>query len=147
MRLSGTYRFDTPREQLWDTLMDPAVVGSCVPGARAFTPLTADKYEIELEVRVGVISGVYKCTLEVADRVEPASYRLIVQGAGARTNVTGAGMVALSAEEGATELSFEGDVQVTGMLARVGQRLMGNVARSQIDRFFECLRAKAATGS
>ncbi len=147
MRLSGTYRFDTPRERLWDTLMDPAVVGSCVPGARAFTPLTADKYEIELDVRVGVISGVYKCTLEVADRVEPASYRLSVQGAGARTNVTGAGMVALSAEEGATELNFEGDVQVTGVLARVGQRLMGNVARSQIDRFFECLRAKAATGS
>ena len=146
MRLSGSYRFDIPRERLWDTLMDPAVVGSCIPGVRAFTPLAPDKYEIELGVSVGAISGAYKCMLEVADKTAPASYRMTVRGSGARTNITGSGTIALSAEEDATELSFQGDVQVTGVLARVGQRLMGNVAKSQIDRFFECLRTKVAAG-
>ena len=82
MRMSGSYRFDIPRERLWDTLMDPAVVGSCIPGVRAFTPLSPDKYEIELGVSVGPISGAYKCMLEVADKAAPASYRMTVQGAG-----------------------------------------------------------------
>ena len=144
MKLSGSYRFDVPRERLWATLMDPAVVGSCIPGVRAFTPLSGDRYEIELGVSVGIVSGAYKGTLAIVDQVEPASYRMTIKGSGARTNVTGAGTITLAAEEGATELSFEGDVQVTGVLARAGQRLMGNVAKSQIDRFFGCLRSKAA---
>ncbi len=146
MKLSGTYRFDLPRERLWATLMDTAAVGACIPGVSAFTPLGDDRYEIELSVRVGIVSGSYKGTLAMTDVVEPESYRMTVQGSGGRTEIRGAGSLALADDGGATELIFEGDVQVTGVLARVGQRLMGSVAKSQIDRFFDCLRAKAAEG-
>ena len=144
MKLSGVYRFDVPRARLWQTLLDAAVVGSCIPGVSAFTPLGDDRYEIELAVRVGIVSGSYKGTLAISDKVEPESYRMTVAGAGARTEIRGTGSLALADAGDATELSFEGDVQVTGVLARVGQRLMGSVARSQMDRFFDCLRARAA---
>ena len=144
MKLSGAYRFDVPRARLWATLMDTAAVGSCIPGISAFTPLGGDRYEIELSVRVGIVSGSYKGTLAISDMVEPEAYRMTVQGSGGRTEIRGSGSMALADDGGGTELSFEGDVQVTGVLARVGQRLMGSVAKSQIDRFFDCLRAKAA---
>lgn len=146
MKLSGAYRFDVPRERLWQTLMDTAVVGSCIPGVSAFTPLGGDHYEIELSVRVGIVSGSYKGTLAITDAVELESYRMTVEGSGARTEIRGSGSLALADDGEGTELSFEGDVQVTGVLARVGQRLMGTVAKTQIDRFFDCLRAKAAEG-
>ena len=147
MKLSGAYRFDVPRERLWQTLMDAEVVGSCVPGVSAFTPLGGDRYQIELSVRVGIVSGSYKGTLAIADMVEPESYRMTIEGSGSRTEIRGGGSIALAEDGDATELSFEGDVQVTGVLARVGQRLMGSVAKSQIDRFFGCLHAKAAEGA
>ena len=143
MKLSGTYRFDVPRARLWETLMDTSVVGSCIPGVSAFTPLGGDRFEIALSVRVGIVSGSYKGALTIVDKVEPASYRMAVEGSGARTEIRGAGTIALADEGGVTALSFEGDVQVTGVLARVGQRLMGSVAKSQIDRFFDCLRERA----
>ena len=145
MKLDGSYRFEVPRERLWETLMDPGAVRECVPGVRSFDIVAPDHYEIEVSVRVGVVSGSYKATLEVVERTAPASYRMVVQGSGARTNVRGEGGVALTAEEdGATMLAFDGDVQVTGVLARAGQRLMSNVAKTQIDRFFKCLESKAA---
>ena len=145
MKLEGSYRFDIPRERLWETLMDPAAVRECVPGVRSFDIVAPDRYEIEVSVRVGVVSGSYKATLEVVEKTAPDSYRMVVQGSGARTNVRGEGGVVLAAEEdGATTLAFDGDVQVTGVLARAGQRLMSNVAKTQIDRFFKCLESKAA---
>ena len=146
MKLSGAYRFDVPRQRLWQTLMDTAAVGACIPGVSAFTPLGGDRYEIELSVRVGIVSGSYRGTLAITDVVEPESYRMTVEGSGARTEIRGTGSLALADDGEGTELSFEGDVQVTGVLARVGQRLMGTVAKTQIDRFFDCLRAKAAEG-
>ncbi len=145
MKLQGSYRFDVPRERLWDTLMDPAAVRECVPGVRSFATVAPDRHEIEVAVRVGVVSGSYKATLEVVEQTAPVSYRMVVQGSGARTNVKGEGGVALTAEDdGTTTLTFEGDVQVTGVLARAGQRLMSSVAKTQIDRFFQCLNSKAA---
>ena len=93
-------------------------------------------------MRVGIVSATYKGTMEIKDKAAPASYRIVVRGAGVRTNLSGGGQIDLAAEDGATNLNFHGDVQVTGVLARAGQRLMSNVAKQQIDRFFKCLSSK-----
>jgi len=37
-------------------------------------------------------------------------------------------------------------VQTGGPIARVGQRLIGGVARMMLDRFFECLKTKLEVG-
>ena len=144
MRLSGSYEFGMPRERVWDALMDPALLASCIEGVRDFAPTGPDSYAFEVAIRVGPVSASYKGAVEVAGASPPESYRLIVSGDGARSSVRGAGDVTLAATGPAsTTLTFEGDVQVTGMLARVGQRLLSTVASAQADRFFSCLQAKA----
>ena len=122
--------------------MDPSFVRECIPGVKTFTPLSPDSYQVEIALRVGIVSATYKGTMEIADKAAPASYRIVVRGAGVRTNLSGGGQVDLATEDGATNLNFDGDVQVTGVLARAGQRLMSNVAKQQIDRFFKCLSSK-----
>ena len=58
------------------------------------------------------------------------------------TDLTGDAVVSLTAEGDATAVTFDGDVTVTGALVRVGQRFMSSAAKSQFDRFFECLRER-----
>ena len=111
MKLSGVYRFNIPREQLWEALFDPAVVGECVPGLKNFTQQTADRYDVELGMRVGIVSGTYKGTVETVEKTAPASCRVVIQGTGVRTNLKGEGSVVLTAENGGTTLTFEGDVR------------------------------------
>ncbi len=144
MKLTGNYQFSIDREGLWDALMDPAVVGGCIPGVRSFSSLGADRYTFDVTFRVGIVSGAYKGTLEVRDADPPNAYRMVVQATGVRTDMSGEGDVTLSNDGGVTTLTFDGDIHVTGVLARVGQRLMSNVAKTQIDRFFRCLSEKAA---
>ena len=145
MKLQGDYRFQLSQEKLWDALMDPELVKECIPGVKTFAPISADKYRVEVSMRVGIVSAAYSGTMEIVDRVAPSSYRMIVRGSGVRTNLTAEGEISLTPlDDGATNLEFKGDVQVTGALARVGQRLMGNVAQQQIGRFFNCLGSKIA---
>ena len=144
MKVSGSYRSNVPRKQLWDALMDPAAVESCIPGVREFKTLSPDEFEIEVRVGVGAVSGSYKGKLEIVDRSEPESYGMAVSAKGSMTTIKGQGTMRLAEDGEGTELSYEGEALVTGMLARVGQRLMGNVAKTQIDRFFDCLSSKAA---
>ena len=142
MKLRGTYRFQASPERLWDALLDPDLVKECIPGVKTFSEIAPDKYRVEVALRVGIVSATYIGTMELADKVPHSSYRMIVRGSGVRTNLSAQGKIALSAEDGGTTLSFNGDVQVTGVLARVGQRLMTNVAQQQIGRFFNCLNSK-----
>ncbi len=142
MKLSGVYRFHIPREQLWEALFDPAVVGECVPGLKNFTQQSVDRYDVEISMRVGIVSGTYKGTVEIIEQSAPDFCRVAIRGTGVRTDLKGEGSVALTEEDGGTALAFEGDVQVTGTLARVGQRFMSSVAQTQFDKFFQCLSAK-----
>ena len=145
MKLQGNYLFSVSPERLWDALLDPSLVRECIPGIKTFAPLSPDSYRVEIGLRVGIVSATYKGTMEITEKVAPSSYSIIVRGAGVRTNLSGKGQITLAPEEAeATNLIFEGDVQVTGVLARAGQRLMTNVAKQQIDRFFKCLSSKIA---
>ena len=142
MKVNGTYKFDATPERVWDALLDPDVVGDCIPGVEKFTTVSPDNYEVEIGVKVGVFSGAFNGTMEISDKDPLSSYRMKVTGAGPMTNLTGEATVSLTPDGDATSVTFDGDVTVTGGLARVGQRFMSSAAKSQFDRFFERMREK-----
>ena len=144
MKISGTYRFDAAPERVWDALLDPDVVRDCIPGVQEFAVVTPDSYRVEVGVKVGVFSGSLSGTMEVFDKQPISSYRMSVRGAGPMTNLSGDALVSLSAEGDATIVSVDGDVTVTGSLARVGQRFMSSAAKSQFDDFFERLSERVS---
>ncbi len=144
MKISGTYRFDAVPERVWDALLDPDVVRDCIPGVQEFAVVTPDSYRVEVGVKVGVFSGSLSGTMEVFDKQPISSYRMSVRGAGPMTNLSGDALVSLSAEGDATIVSVDGDVTVTGSLARVGQRFMSSAAKSQFDDFFERLSERVS---
>ncbi|MDE2861109.1 MAG: carbon monoxide dehydrogenase subunit G [Chloroflexota bacterium] len=139
MKISNTYRFDAAQERVWDALLDPEVVRDCIPGVQDMQIVTPDSYRVEVGVKVGVFSGSLTGTLEIFDKQPMSSYRMSVRGAGPMTNLTGDALVSLSADGDATTVTVDGDVMVTGALARVGQRFMSSAAKSQFDDFFERL--------
>ena len=53
-------------------------------------------------------------------------------------------MIALRADGETTAVDVSATVQTGGPIARVGQRLIGSVAKMMLDRFFACLQSKVA---
>ncbi len=144
MKVNGRYRIEASRDRLWDAIMDPDVVGQCIPGVQRIIAVSPDNYELDINVKVGVFSGSFNGTLEVLDKDAPVSYRMVVRGAGPMTSMSGEAAVSLEPDDDATLLTFDGDVRVAGALARVGQRFMSSAAKSQFDTFFQRLRDKLA---
>lgn len=145
MQLEGTHTFSAPRELVWRVMLDPAALASCLPGCEGFQPLGDDRYEAVLNVKVGPVSGAFKSRIQLADIKEPDSYRLLVEGSGGPGSIKGAGTLVMTDAPEGTLVSYSGDVQVTGTVARVGQRLIGSVAKMMVSRFFECMDGKIAT--
>ena len=143
MKIEGKYSFSVSRQKLWDTLLDPDVLASCIPGCQEFRPTSDGRYMVSLKVGVGAVSGTYRATVAVLDKVEPETYTMLVEGKGSGTTIAGRGTMTLHETENGSEVSLVADARVTGIVARVGQRLMGSASKSLVGQFFSCIRAKA----
>ena len=65
---------------------------------------------------------------------------MTIEGSGNLGFANGTSTVTLTpADDGGTTVHVDADSQVGGAVARVGQRMMGSVAKGMLDRFFGCL--------
>ena len=142
MDISGSYRFDAPPDRVWNLLMDPAAIASCIPGCNELAPEGEDCYRAKLSVALSAITGTYDGTVVISEKDPPVSYRLTVDGQGKPGFVKGSATIRLTADGDGTVVGVSGTVQTGGPIARLGQRLIGGVASMMQDRFFESLRAK-----
>src|SRR5258705_12988594 len=129
MEITGTYPFNAPPARVWELLMDPAAIASCVPGCEELTPDGEDKYHARLKVALAAITGTYDGTIVISDKVPGQSYKLTVEGQGRPGFVKGSATIALRAEGAGTIVDVSGDVETGGMIARLGQRLISGVSR------------------
>ena len=71
----------------------------------------------------------------------------MVEGTGKIGFMKGDGLLTLSPAGDGTNVQYDGDVQVGGTIAAVGQRLLDTTARMLIKRFFEKLATEAEAAS
>ncbi len=148
MELSGDYLFDAPQTLVWDALQDPNVLGAVMPGGKGFEKIGENQYTGTLEVKVGPVQGAFQGKLTLTD-IKPAErYKLEVDGRGAPGYVKATGGMHLETRGSQTYMEYNGQAQVGGRIASVGQRLLESAARSivrqSLDALNEYLKVQAA---
>jgi uncharacterized protein len=140
MKIEGEYVFNGPREEVWELVRDPEVLSTALPGTQSLNQVSESEYEGTMHVRVGPVAGVFAGRLVVSDEVPPESLTLTVEGRGAPGFATGTGHVQLfSQEDDTTLMKYEGEMQIGGKLASVGQRLLDTASKSMIRQGLEAL--------
>jgi len=145
MELKAAYTFDASLARVWDLLMDPETIAACLPGCQRCEPAGEDCYTVALTAGVAAITGSFSGKVTIKEKIVPLSYRLIVEGRGAPGFARGESSVTLRPVEGGVSVEVDAVVSVGGIIAQVGQRLLGATARLMMDRFFKCLQAKLST--
>ena len=140
MELAGEYVFDGPREEVWEMMRDPAVLATALPGTQSLDQVDENEYAGKMHVRVGPVAGVFSGRVLVSDEVPPESYVLSVEGRGGPGFGKGSGRVRLIDQgDGKTLMKYEGELQIGGKLASVGQRLIESVSKSLLRQGLESL--------
>lgn len=140
MKLEGEYVFDGPREEVWEIIRDPEILATALPGTQSLEQVSENEYAGKMHVRIGPVSGVFAGKILVSDEEPPESCTLTVDGRGAPGFAKGTGHVQLSELEGdKTLMEYDGDMQVGGRLASVGQRLIDTASKSMIQQGLESL--------
>jgi carbon monoxide dehydrogenase subunit G len=140
VKINGEYLFNGPQDEVWEIMRDPEVLATALPGTKSLDKVGENEYQGEMNVRVGPVGGLFSGHLVVSNEVPPASLTLTVDGRGSPGFMNGAGNVVFEDQgDGKTLMKYEGEVQIGGKLASVGQRLLDTASKSMIRQGLETL--------
>lgn len=140
MKIEGEYVFNGPREEVWKIVRDPEVLSTALPGTQSLELVSENEYEGEINVRIGPVGGEFAGRVVISDEIPPESCTMSVEGKGKPGFVKGTGNVQLIAQDDEkTLMKYEGEVQIGGRLASVGQRLIDTASKSMINQGLDTL--------
>jgi carbon monoxide dehydrogenase subunit G len=145
MKLEGKQKINAPRERVFQALTDPVVLQKCIPGCEELEKTGEGQYKAKLSAGVGSIKSIFTATVTIADVVPPSHYTLTIEGKGQPGFVKGTGNLDLSADGDGTLVQYSGDVNIGGIIASVGQRMLQAAANMMAGRFFKALEAETKT--
>jgi uncharacterized protein len=146
MKLEGSYEVKAPRDKVWSAFLDPETLRKAIPGCEKLEMIGPDEYKATLKIGVAAVKGTFEGKVRLLDKKPSDSYRLAAEGSGGPGFVRADTLISLAdIEGGGTRVSYSADVQVGGLIAGVGQRMLGGVSKMMADQFFNRMSEQLST--
>jgi uncharacterized protein len=142
VKVSGTHILNAPRDRVWQLLNDPAFLKVCLPGCESMEATGPDQYQATLTVGIAAVKGKYTGSVSLSDKEPPQRFTMRVEGKGTGGFMQGTGLLELADDPQGTKVTYQGDVQVGGPIASVGQRLLDGAAKMMVGQFFTTVNAQ-----
>jgi uncharacterized protein len=146
MQIEKTFQVEEPVDQVWALLSDPRRVAACVPGASITEQVDEKTYKGTISVKVGPSVTDYKGELQIV-RLDPENHEIEIVGKG--QDVKGRGSASMrmtgkarSLDSGGTEVTGVSEVNVVGILAQMGARVINEVSNVIFAQFIKNFQAQ-----
>jgi hypothetical protein len=136
MKIEGAHEIPAPRQRVWEAFLDPEQLRKAIPGCERLEAIGEDEYKATMKVGVAAVKGTFEGKVRITDKKAPDAYRMGVEGSGGPGFVRGEAAITLSDTPTGTRVAYSADVQVGGLIAGVGQRMLGGVSKMMADQFF-----------
>lgn len=125
--------------------MDTDTLAKIVPGISRLEKTGENTFKSFIDIKLGLINGSFTGDLQMEDIVEPKGFTLKVHQSSSVGKANAAIKIELTAvNETQTEISFDGDVKLAGLLAGMGQRVLSGVANVLTKQFFANMEKELA---
>ena len=143
VKIEKTFQVNEPVEKVWAFLSDPRKVGTCVPGAQITEQVDARTYKGAIKVKVGPSVTDYKGEVQIV-RLDEQAHEIEILGKG--QDVKGKGSASmkmtgkLRAVDDGTEVVSVSELNVVGILAQMGGRVIQEVSNIMFEQFTKNFR-------
>ena len=136
MKIEGAHEISAPRQRVWEAFLDPELLRQAIPGCEKLEAVGPDEYRATMKVGVAAVKGTFEGKVRLTDKQPPDTYKMGVEGSGGPGFVRGEAAITLTDSGDGTRVAYSADVQVGGLIAGVGQRMLGGVSKMMADQFF-----------
>jgi carbon monoxide dehydrogenase subunit G len=147
MRIEEKFSVKAPIQKLWDSLLDPEIIGPCIPGCEKVEKINDKAYDSIIKAKVGFIAVRFKVRTVIEEIVPYSLIRTVGEGNELRRlghfkQKTRINFNQLSENE--TEVSYQSDVSIVGKLATFGDRILKAKAKEIGKEFADAVKKRFA---
>lgn len=145
MKISGSYDLAATQSRAYELLQDPEVLAKCIPGCDRLERVGENEFKLTMKMLIASLSGQFDSRIRITEQRAPESFRLSLHGSGRIGFVNAQGLLALRPRDSSTEIAYDGEVQIGGTIASVGQRLLDGTSKMLLKKFFETFSSLVAS--
>jgi carbon monoxide dehydrogenase subunit G len=147
MLIEGKFTLKAPIQKVWDFLLEPGTLVSCIPGAEKMVAIDDKTWEGIIKQKVGPISVKLQFTQTFAEVEPPKHLKAIGRGSalgglGTFTQESIVNLTEVAKDE--VEVSYKANVSLVGRLSTFGERIMRAKVDSTSAEFTNNLQKKLA---
>ena len=143
MLMEGKFTLNAPIQQVWDFLLEPGILASCIPGAEKMEAVDDKTWEGVVKQKVGPISVKLNFTQSFTEVEAPKHLKAVGRGAaagGAGTFSQDTTVELKEIEANQVEVSYTSNVSLVGRLATFGERIMRAKVNKVSEEFVQNLQ-------
>jgi carbon monoxide dehydrogenase subunit G len=149
--IEKSFVVQAPAAAVWEFLIDPYRVASCLPGAAITEKLDDSSYAGTITIKVGPVTASYRGKMRF-ERLDAAAREAELSASGQEVRGKGGAdmrMKSRIAEHGAgeSEVTVVSDVNVMGVLAQFGRGMIQDVSDQMFQRFTDGMRRQLAAAA
>jgi uncharacterized protein len=139
IKIEKTFQVQEPVDLVWKFLSDPRKVAACVPGAQITEALDSRTYQGSIRVQVGPSVTDYKGQVRI-ERLDDQNHEIELVGKGQDVRGKGSASMKMSGRVrslpgGRSEVIGVSEVNVVGILAQLGARVIKEVSNKIFEEF------------
>ncbi len=145
MLIAGKFVVKGSIQKIWNNLLSPGTLASCIPGCEKMEAIDEKTYDTVVKQKVGPISVRFKFTTTLTEINPPTHLKATGRGeelgkAGTFSQETEVHLSEVSDQE--VEVSYRSEVRIVGKLATLGNRIMRAKAEQVRKEFAQALNKK-----
>ena len=145
MLMEGKFTLNAPIQEVWDFLLEPGTLASCIPGAENMEAVDDKTWQGTVKQKVGPIAVKLNFTQSFVEIDPPKHLKAVGKGAdvtkaGTFSQETTVDLTAISDNE--VEVAYTSNVSLVGRLATFGERIMRAKVKSVGEEFTKNLQEK-----
>lgn len=139
IKIEKTFQIQEPLDKVWKFLSDPRKVAGCVPGAQITEAVDERTYKGLIKVQVGPSVTDYKGQAQI-ERIDEEHHEIELVGKGQDVRGKGSATMKMTGKvralpDGGTEVVSVSEVNVVGLLAQLGARMINEVSNKMFEEF------------
>ncbi len=146
MQIEKTFEIKEPIERVWSFLSDPRKVASCVPGAQITDQVDDKTYKGTISVKLGPSVTDYRGEVQIV-RLDSEHHEIEILGKGQDVRGRGSASMKMTGKlralgDGGIEVTSVSELNVVGILAQMGSRVISEVSNIMFSQFTQNFQAR-----
>lgn len=139
MKLNGTHKFKANSSRVFNAILDPSVLKTCIPGCESAQILDATRLQLNITTSLPGLKGPFAVVVNLVQRQDPNLIVLGVKRQGRGGSVDAVANINLTDEADGALVSYDANAELDGPIAIANNPIGKGIVNSTLSSVFQNL--------